>query len=149
CGASLRDMRDSTIFSNRSNRSSSVESADSARASRGVRPGLGSGTGAALKTNDPCDISGADCAVSGAGAAGTAGAVRTDRVGGTGSTAGCPGTAHEPPVFNFGPEPIAGGLGVAGGAASLDAAAPASGEKLAATEATAGVAWTGSSMRES
>src|SRR5881394_3343362 len=39
---------------------------------------------------------------------------------------------------------MAARLGVAGRAASLEADSPASGEKLTATDATAGVAWTGS-----
>src|SRR5438067_2217973 len=138
-------MRDSTIFSNRSNRSSSVESADSARVGHDFRPGFGSGSGsgsdAALKIKDPRDIRGADGAVGAAGAEGTSG------VGGAGSTAGCPTTAVAWPVFIFGPEPMAGGLGVADGAASLEAASPAPGETLAAADATAGVPWGGSSMR--
>ena len=88
---------------------------------------------------EPGGMSGADCAVSGAGAAGATGAASTDGSAGAGSTAGCPMLAVEWPVFNFEPEPMAAGLGVADGAASPEAASPAAGEKLTAADATAGV----------
>src|SRR5947207_11106456 len=71
-----------------------------------------------------------DCAALAVGAAGRAG------VGGAGTTAGWPVIALEWPVFNFGPEPMAAGLGVADGAASPEAASPASGERLTAADAT-------------
>src|SRR5262245_53460520 len=131
-------MRDSTIFSNRSNRSSSVESADSPRASRGVRPGLGSGTGVALKRTEPGAGGGNDGTARGAGAAGVAGAGSTAAVDGCGSRAGSRATVHERPVFNLGPEPAAGGLGVARRPTTLDPASPGPGEKLTAADATAG-----------
>src|SRR6185503_1787620 len=55
------------------------------------------------------------------------------------------GISQEWPGFNFGPEALAAILGVAGKATSLGAPAPASGEKLTTTDATAGA--TGSSTR--
>ncbi len=81
-----------------------------------------------------------DCAPLAVGAAGRAG------VDGAGTTAGCELAAREWPGFDFGPKPKAGGLSVADGAASLETASPASGEKLRAADATAGVR--GSSLTE-
>src|ERR1044072_7222636 len=134
-------MRDSTICSNRSNRSSSAESDDSTRTGRGVRPGFGSGAGAALNIIGTCGIRGSDGKAPAAGAAGISG------VGGTGATTDCELTALEWPVFHFGPEPTSAGLGVADGAASPEKAPLASVEKLTAAEATSGVPGTGSLMR--